>query len=476
MKTPAIIETSSMKNEAQEEANSSDTATNTAVPFNQLQLSSNDSENISIDNNNLLMNKSTSAVECTEPLTSIDQVKEVMTSEEEKKEEIIILDFKELNSVDSTDEFVPINNIDKTVVGLEISDEEAKQLKHDVRRLSPVLVSLRERTLGEISLTPDNNNSNKHLLDRNISQNNNSNLDKISNSSCNSNQQLEDIINFEESIGNCLLNDNSKLSLEETINQKELMVVLSRVDENNEFKIKNECGEIIKSQQIIKNNSTSVSNNKNNSCCCNNSDNELDNSFDMSSEYSENDGLKINKRLEDEFYQLEQKENPVEVITESKIIEKKREERIESVELELISMATTDSVQNSVTESGVGELEPDKQELKNETQFNSIQIDVDDNLDVDVDVDGLTCDEPSSLTRLTSIIQEPEEDSAESLALNTGAAGDEVRSDGSDSGLGSEIPGDPGIQPAPESDSETSFLDRIPEDILGDKDKGIFTK
>ncbi|CAK9828321.1 Cysteine/serine-rich nuclear protein 2 [Anthophora retusa] len=64
------------------------------------------------------------------------------------------------------------------------------------------------------------------------------------------------------------------------------------------------------------------------------------------------------------------------------------------------------------------------------------------------------------------------EDSAESLALATGAR-DEVRSDGSDSGLGSEIPGDPGPAPVPESDSETSFLDRIPDDILSDKEKAV---
>lgn len=63
------------------------------------------------------------------------------------------------------------------------------------------------------------------------------------------------------------------------------------------------------------------------------------------------------------------------------------------------------------------------------------------------------------------------EDSAESLALAAGAR-DEVRSDGSDSGLGSEIPGDSGPAPVPESDSETSFLDRIPDDILSDKEKG----
>ncbi|KOC62694.1 Cysteine/serine-rich nuclear protein 2 [Habropoda laboriosa] len=64
------------------------------------------------------------------------------------------------------------------------------------------------------------------------------------------------------------------------------------------------------------------------------------------------------------------------------------------------------------------------------------------------------------------------EDSAESLALATGAP-DEVRSDGSDSGLGSEIPGDTGPAPVPESDSETSFLDRIPDDILSDKEKAV---
>ncbi|KAJ8670542.1 hypothetical protein QAD02_001801 [Eretmocerus hayati] len=68
------------------------------------------------------------------------------------------------------------------------------------------------------------------------------------------------------------------------------------------------------------------------------------------------------------------------------------------------------------------------------------------------------------------------DDSAESLTLGvTGSpARDEVRSDGSDSGLGSEMPGD-GVCPVPgatESDSETCFLDRIPDDILiSDKDK-----
>ncbi|XP_050461067.1 uncharacterized protein LOC126856535 isoform X2 [Cataglyphis hispanica] len=77
------------------------------------------------------------------------------------------------------------------------------------------------------------------------------------------------------------------------------------------------------------------------------------------------------------------------------------------------------------------------------------------------------------MTRLEA--ERPEaytEDSAESLTLATGTR-DEVRSDGSDSGLGNEIPGDPGPAPAPESDSETSFLDRLPDDILSDKEKGV---
>lgn len=63
------------------------------------------------------------------------------------------------------------------------------------------------------------------------------------------------------------------------------------------------------------------------------------------------------------------------------------------------------------------------------------------------------------------------EDSAESLGTAAGA-GDEVRSDGSDSGLGSEVPGELGVVPTQESDSETSFLDKIPEDVLGEKDDG----
>lgn len=91
------------------------------------------------------------------------------------------------------------------------------------------------------------------------------------------------------------------------------------------------------------------------------------------------------------------------------------------------------------------------------------------------DSETLCCDEIATemMTRLEPEKPEPfTEDSAESLALTTGAR-DEVRSDGSDSGLGSEIPGDPGPAPAPESDSETSFLDRIPDDILSDKEKAV---
>lgn len=102
--------------------------------------------------------------------------------------------------------------------------------------------------------------------------------------------------------------------------------------------------------------------------------------------------------------------------------------------------------------------------------------------DVDMAPDQLPCSEGVALCcveAMTPIItrletDRPEaytEDSAESLTLATGAR-DEVRSDGSDSGLGNEIPGDPGPAPAPESDSETSFLDRLPDDILSDKEKG----
>lgn len=69
--------------------------------------------------------------------------------------------------------------------------------------------------------------------------------------------------------------------------------------------------------------------------------------------------------------------------------------------------------------------------------------------------------------------QEFTDDSAESLALATGVR-DEVRSDGSDSGLGCEIPGETGPNHAPESDSETLFLDRIQQvDILSTDQKGI---
>lgn len=51
-------------------------------------------------------------------------------------------------------DFLPIGAEIKRI-GIEISEEQATQLKNDVRRLSPVLVSLRERTLGEVSLTSE---------------------------------------------------------------------------------------------------------------------------------------------------------------------------------------------------------------------------------------------------------------------------------------------------------------------------------
>ncbi|XP_058792965.1 uncharacterized protein LOC131665232 isoform X2 [Phymastichus coffea] len=85
------------------------------------------------------------------------------------------------------------------------------------------------------------------------------------------------------------------------------------------------------------------------------------------------------------------------------------------------------------------------------------------------------CEDGLAQAIMTRLEQDPPEafteDSAESLALAQGSR-DEVRSDGSDSGLGSEMPGDHcASAPQHESDSETSFLDRIPDDILSDKDK-----
>lgn len=88
---------------------------------------------------------------------------------------------------------------------------------------------------------------------------------------------------------------------------------------------------------------------------------------------------------------------------------------------------------------------------------------------------GILCED--GLTQaIISRLDRPEpftDDSAESLTLVAAAAArDEVRSDGSDSGLGGEITGDAGPAPAHESDSDTFFLDRIPDDILTDKEKG----
>ncbi|XP_017761900.1 PREDICTED: uncharacterized protein LOC108552035 [Eufriesea mexicana] len=154
----------------------------------------------------------------------------------------------------------------------------------------------------------------------------------------------------------------------------------------------------------------------------------------------------------------------------------------------LDSSETTPSSPEEVLEPTADVSETIDTETETETGSDSSEISPMTNVrlrecDDDAVSDQISCQEnesiccvdinPEIISRLEP--ERPEtftEDSAESLALATGTR-DEVRSDGSDSGLGSEIPGDPGPPPVPESDSETSFLDRIPDDILSDKEKAV---
>ena len=88
---------------------------------------------------------------------------------------------------------------------------------------------------------------------------------------------------------------------------------------------------------------------------------------------------------------------------------------------------------------------------------------------------ALSCDGGGLTQAIMTRLDRPDgpftDDSAESLAL-AAAVRDEVRSDGSDSGLGNEMPNEPcPASAAVEGDPDAFFLDRIPDGLLSHKDK-----
>ncbi|KAF7996491.1 hypothetical protein HCN44_002123 [Aphidius gifuensis] len=340
------------------------------------------------------------------------------------------------NNISKSDDFSTINNTELKVIGVEISDEEIKQLKNDIHRLSPVSVSLHERTLGEILLTSEtgggggNGDGCKDDGGDGVIENELN----INNKNINSENIINNIDKFEINNYNNI-NDSNNENINDTkliCQQKELMLILSRVDDNK------------KTNQQIDDTEATTS--------------EI-NVFNLSPKYMENDQLS--------------RKSPMVVIDKMNHLNKQIITRKLNNEYDDNDGADNDvKIDNNLEKTN---------ELNNEYIVNqessSIMINetvvCDDNEQLIINNEDVT---NVILTRLEAV--QPEaftEDSAESMTLTTGGAVDEVRSDGSDSGLGSELPGDQGPAPAQESDSETSFLDRIPDDILTDKEKVVNT-
>ena len=394
-------------------------------------------------------------------------------------------------------EFLPINAEIKKI-GLEISEEQAKQLKNDIRRLSPILVSLRERTLGEISLTSDSGlfeDETQRLNATNESPQNHC-LETIQEAKKDS-EKVDGVCSDSTETSRTNV-DSVDLPNETLESERELLLVLSRVDDDclqdsrlktHEAIIESDesrtilnvaCDEVVESVEnvegcaldsVIPVGSELV---EDATVCGEDKDGRtlLVGDFCLSPKYHDNHQLSrkspkvvIERTLESSpsgCVETRPREDLdcVRRCLEDDLLEDVRESH-ESLDTETETETVSDTSEltsiNSVTLSDCAEPASGVSSSCPET-------------------DSLVSDDVPSeiMTRLES--ERPEaftEDSAESLALATGAR-DEVRSDGSDSGLGSEIPGDPGPPPAPESDSETSFLDRIPDDILSDKDKGNY--
>lgn len=480
-------------------------------------------------------------------------------------------------------DFLPITAEIKRI-GVEISDEQAQQLKNDVRRLSPILVSLRERTLGEISLTSDSGlyedetQPPRSPLENVIAQaadfsslipidaaNVATKLEESSKDKSDASLPVEAPIGMEsaltegsmevptarqpsqfsenieepskhptdlviQEIGNCSSPISSPQSTDR--GQRELVIVLSRVDDNADSKVRSRidvadsetgrdvagAGQVHDADAPINDTNRGALGNpettsgaqqddKSASIVSGGRENPLPvEGYCLSPKYLGNDQLSrkspmvvIERTLNSPTIgSRSATENDRAAPTNRPNLDRVRKTLADSMignddeDLPIDRLPAGDDCIRSVSPTGLAETTSDLQEspdteTETETVSDSSELTSINSINLSDCVEpasGLSCPDTDSLpseeategilTRLEP--ERPEaftEDSAESLALATGAR-DEVRSDGSDSGLGSEIPGDTGPAPAPESDSETSFLDRIPDDILTDKDKGSF--
>ena len=421
-------------------------------------------------------------------------------------------------------DFLPINAEIKKI-GVEISEEQAQQLKNEVRRLSPIHVSLRERTLGEISLISEP----RIFVDEDRFPNNEDG--ELSNSASEEEIFKIDVIREEDSkassgkLGNesrvdcCDAVDGASVdkqsvstapSEENASGLRQLVCLLSRVDQAKNSNVDGTSEGCVDHGKSVVLEKTVDSDDREEKLCGELEDSSrtlisdryshLENQDTTSGEMftlekmDKNEELNVEVSSPKKTVQIFEKDNEFQDM--SKPVIKQIEEHEELIftgsSLGMNEIQTEEVGQNSlglenIEASFQAQESHDTEEAETETGSDGTEVTAsitktqfeDDDHVISNQIpcsenEPLICDDipPEIMTRLEP--ERPEaftEDSAESLALAAGSR-DEVRSDGSDSGLGSEIPGDPGPAPAPESDSETSFLDRIPDEILSVKDKG----
>lgn len=478
-------------------------------------------------------------------------------------------------------DFLPIGAEIKRI-GVEISEEEATQLRSDVRRLSPVLVSLRERTLGEVSLKscflgdePDNRIT---MMDNGIpmesSIRDDSEIQKTD-ESCKKlnlqeeNVEKEDATTKEDTDDNRFVTENRidyansiiKMDYDDKKESPDLEMVSSVTPQSSSTTAGLDMNNLENTNALCV--STKVSATSPSSPTCRRLSvvlNRMEKSESKKSD--ENAWNRVDIETEDSarssrrrnFMDKEQnlRQNDSSPITRSKKCKSTNEirnlsikdckvmlERISDIEQSQPEIMAAESLQKTKKEdyapvAVIGKLDVDEEvvltssssigendQVSHEMDSSEIMpsspevtpedasVDVTEGVDTETETETgsdssevspiasirelrdihmaaehqLPCTEGEPLCCVEAMApimsrletERPEaytEDSAESLTMVTGAR-DEVRSDGSDSGLGNEIPGDPGPAPAPESDSETSFLDRLPDDILSDKEKGV---
>lgn len=511
-----------------------------------------------------------------------------LDDEETRLEEPVCISRK--RSVES--DFLPIDEEVKKV-GLEISEEHAMQLKNDIRRLSPVLVSTRERTLGEISLISESCSFKDDIDGKTMSKSSNDSHDELSQENeipvtkdraekdvdeakqeaiakvtasspaectscddtleitsdreekktveCDSQEKIFDVDSsvssgcddFKSTESNQHNNVSDigsapDVSIEKCVDEttsiavsspvcRRLSVVLNRIDNVDVIKPKDDvvekdplyserkrnleeeysASDKTPSKKQRWHNDTSPMTRSRTSELMEpvRSPNNLvlkkcKVMLERISDEKQSQSVKADETITSQKLEREgsapvsvigQLEEDEEVVLAGPSVSGERDQ----VFNELDSSETMPSSPEEMSEPAMDVVEGVDTETETETGSDSSEVSPIVNIrelrDVDIasdqpcpEAEPLCCVETMApiMTRLET--ERPEtytEDSAESLALTTGAR-DDVRSDGSDSGLGNEIPGDPGPTPAPESDSETSFLDRLPDDILSDKEKG----